>query len=57
MTSIGSNVAAGTDHHSGWYYVPAGTVITIAENKQMTVWGDFIVDGDILNEGQLILEA
>lgn len=57
---IGSTPPAGgstsTDHHSGWYYIPAMQTVTVAENKQMVVFGTFTYDGTVNIDGQLILE-
>jgi len=48
--------SGGTDHHSGWETIPSSG-ITILENKQMVVFGILKAEGDLLNEGTLIIEA
>lgn len=44
------------DHHSGFYAILSGISKTISENKQMTCWGDFLLDGSLIIDGELILE-
>ncbi len=46
----------GTDHHSGYYYIPVGLTVVVALNKQMTSWDLLSIDGELLIEGQLISE-
>ena len=44
------------DHHSGFKQIGAEQTITIETNKQMTVWGDFKLDGILNIDGELIIE-
>jgi hypothetical protein len=57
MSIISSTIpGGGTDHHSGYYYIPAALTVTVAENKQMTTWGILDIDGALIIDGQLITE-
>ena len=44
------------DHHSGFKQIDADQTVTIETNKQMTVWGDFKLDGILNINGELIIE-
>jgi hypothetical protein len=44
------------DHHSGFKQIDAEQTVTIETNKQMTVWGDFKLDGILNINGELIIE-
>ena len=60
MTVIGSNVSGSTDggddHHSGYYYIPLSSIVTISENKQSITYGILDIDGSLVIDGQLITE-
>jgi len=45
------------DVHSGVYFIPSGDTITILINKQMINKGGLNVEGDLIVNGQLFLEA
>ncbi len=45
------------DIHSGVYFIPSGDTITVLENKQMINKGGLDIEGDIVIEGQLFMEA
>ena len=47
---------SGNDFHSGFYCIELTQEITIETNKQMTVWGDFKLDGILNINGELIIE-
>lgn len=55
MTTI-SSAMTGTDNNSGYFFVPDFQIATIAPFKQMVVLGDFVVEGALIIDGQLILE-
>lgn len=55
-TVVSTTAGTGTDHHSGYYYIPAATTVTIALNKQMTTWGTLDIDGTLIIDGQFISE-
>jgi hypothetical protein len=50
-------ITSGDDQHSGYYFIPALTQVTVVSDKQMVNFGGLIADGDLIVEGQLILEA
>lgn len=50
-------ITAGSDWHCGWEYIPDGVIVRIIENRQSVCFGTFAVDGTLLLEGSLILEA
>lgn len=52
----GGGGVTGTDHHSGYSTIPSGTTVTIVENKQSLTFGDLIIEGILIIEGQLIQE-
>lgn len=54
--SNGGQPVTGDDHHSGYYQIILGNVVTIAQYKQMVVFGTLILDGQLLIDGQLISE-
>lgn len=57
MTIVSSS-KLGTDHHSGWFYIPEGYVITVKQYKQMYVFGGLLmIDGTLLVEGQVEVAA
>jgi hypothetical protein len=60
MTVIGSNVSStaegGEDNHSGYYYIPVSTLVTVSENKQSITYGILGLDGTLVIDGQLIME-
>ncbi len=56
MTTISSTATNSTDHHSGWYFIPIFSLVTLLINKQMTVYGALSVEGSLVIEGQLIME-
>jgi hypothetical protein len=47
---------SGEDHHSSWSIIGASQTVTISQNKQSVVFGEFVVDGTLILEGDLILE-
>lgn len=44
------------DYHSGYYFIPTSKTITVLENKQMTTFGTLTIAGDLLAEGEVIIE-
>jgi hypothetical protein len=56
MSVISSTATNSTDHHSGWYFIPALSLVTLLLNKQMTVYGPLEIEGALIIEGQLIME-
>lgn len=48
---------SGADHHSGYYEIVASSTITIAEYKQSVTFGVLTLEGSLLVDGQLIMEA
>lgn len=57
MTVISSTATNSTDHHSGWYFIPALSLVTLLLNKQMAVYGPIDIEGSLIIEGQLIMET
>jgi hypothetical protein len=49
--------ALANDFLSAYYYIGAAETITIPEFKQMANFGGLDLDGDLIIEGQLIMEA
>ncbi len=47
---------SGDDFHACWYNIINSQTVTIISRKQMTVFGEFTLDGVLNIEGQLILE-
>lgn len=39
-----------------WQTIPADSVVTIAENRQMVVFGGAVIEGTLEIEGSFILE-
>lgn len=56
MSVISSTATNSTDHHSGWHFIPALSLVTLLINKQMIVHGPLDVEGSLVIEGQLIME-
>lgn len=58
ISSRGGSTGSGSgdDHHSSWAIITVGQTVTITANKQSVVFGDFVMDGTLLLEGDLILE-
>ena len=52
-----SLTAEGTDFHTCYYYVDSDTEITIEENKQMRPFGEFVVEGEVVIDGWLIVQV
>lgn len=50
-------VTAGSDWHCGWSYIPANAIVRIVEFRQSVTFGPLSVEGTMLLEGTLILEA
>ena len=48
--------SSGTDHHASWQEIITSQEVTIAERKQMIVFGVFINDGVLNVDGTLIVE-
>lgn len=42
---------------SGIYFIPAGETVTVAINKQMINKGGLVMEGDLIVDGQLFVEA
>lgn len=55
MTIIAATTQ-GTDHHSGYYFIPLFQLVVIALNKQMVCFGELKIDGTLFIDGMLILE-
>lgn len=55
MTIIAATVS-GTDFHSGYYYIPLFSLVTVVLNKQMVCFGELKIDGTLFIDGMLILE-
>lgn len=51
-----SSGTSGTDFHSGFYKIESSESFTVAENKQMTTFGMLTLDGELLVEGEYIVE-
>jgi hypothetical protein len=47
--------AGGTDHQSGYYFIPFAETVVIQTNKQMTNWDGLQIEGDLQINGELIL--
>lgn len=45
-----------TDHHSGFYFIPASQQTVVENTKQMTTWGPLLLDGVLIVEGQHFVE-
>lgn len=45
-----------TDQHSSWEYIAATQTVTVAQYKQMVVFGDLLNDGELQVEGTLVIE-
>lgn len=55
MTIIAATTQ-GTDHHSGYYFIPLFQLVVIALNKQMVCFGALNIDGTLFIDGALIVE-
>lgn len=55
ITSTSSG-GSSTDHHASWRVISSSQSVTIDASKQMIVFGEFLQDGTLLIEGDLILE-
>jgi hypothetical protein len=44
------------DYHSGYYFIPQSKTVKVLENKQMTTFGILTIAGDLLAEGEVIIE-
>lgn len=50
-------VTAGSDWHCGWSTIPDQVIVRIVENRISVTFGPLELDGMLLLEGTLILEA
>lgn len=50
-------VTAGSDWHCGWSYIPSNTIVRIVEYRQSLTFGGLTVEGLLILEGTLFLEA
>lgn len=50
-------VTAGSDWHSGWSEIVANSIVRIIEHRQSINYGGLIIEGVLLLEGKLFLEA
>ncbi len=44
------------DFHSGFYNIASSESVTIEENKQSVTFGQLTLDGELLVEGEFIVE-
>lgn len=47
---------SGRDHHCGYSAIVAGRTVFISENKQSLTFGDLVIEGILIIEGDLIQE-
>lgn len=46
----------GSGHHAGYFNVGSSQTVTVDTEKQMTVFFQLVTDGELIIDGQLILE-
>jgi hypothetical protein len=51
----GKGSGTGTDHHSGWSFIASGETVTVAQNKNMIVYQEIEIQGDLDIEGEVIV--
>lgn len=51
-----STGGSSTDHHASWKEIQTSQTVTVSQYKQMIVFGEFIQDGTLYVDGDLILE-
>lgn len=49
--------SAGEDHHAGWGNIISAQVVEITARKQMVVFDELILDGELRIEGKLVIEV
>lgn len=54
-STSGGSGGSSTDHHSGWNFIPSGETVTVAQNKNMIVYQEIEVQGDLDIEGEVIV--
>ena len=47
----------GTDHHSGWDEIISGQEVEITSRKQMVIFDELKLDGELRIEGKLVVEV
>lgn len=51
-----ASMVSDKDFHSGFYNIPSSDSVTIEENKQSVTFGLLTLDGELLIEGEVIVE-
>lgn len=54
--AIVTPIVNSSDWHSGWYIIPPGQIVKIAEFRQSVTYGTLEILGTLSVEGQCIIE-